>query len=77
MPLYAVDRYRDAIKVKQKKEYDQLLKQDCYYYSDDENLAKMYIIRRALMEVEKAKTALDKANSRHAKCIKKFGIKTL
>ena len=82
MTIYAVDRYQDKITVKhiktvkQQKEYHEMLRQTNYYYfTDDEDAAKRYIVRRALLEFEKAKTALQKASDRHAKCIKKFGSK--
>lgn len=73
--IYAVDKYMDWLKLKDKRETVPGFSnatEPKYHYFDTEREARDFIRKRAQDGVRKAEHALDKAIARSRRCYKKF-----
>ena len=73
--IYAVDRYQDILKVKEKRETIPSFsgREDKYHYFDTEEEARAFLRQRADAACAKAEKSLALAIVRTKKCQRKFG----
>lgn len=75
--IYAVDRYTDVLKVKDKEETVPSFggkREPKHHYFNTEEEARTFLIRRARIKLENSEAELRAAKRRLQKCERKFGL---